>query len=102
MIRRPPRSTLFPYTTLFRSADIEQKLREIRGEVDEIGESSKNYALIAGAVAAVAVVGFAYLLGKRKAKDRKSTRLNSSHANISYAVFCLKKKTSKYLEHCRL
>lgn len=52
--------------------DIEQKLREIRGEVDEIGQGSKNYALIAGAVAAVAVVGFAYLLGKRKAK-RKTT-----------------------------
>ena len=53
-------------------ADIEQKLREIRGEVDEIGKGSKNYALIAGAVTAVAVVGFAYLLGKRKAK-RKTT-----------------------------
>ena len=53
-------------------ADIEQKLREIRGEVDEIGAGTKNYALIAGAVAAVAVVGFAYLLGKRKAK-RKTT-----------------------------
>lgn len=52
--------------------DIERKLREIRGEVDEIGEGSKNYVLIAGAVAAVAVVGFAYLLGKRKAK-RKHT-----------------------------
>jgi hypothetical protein len=53
-------------------ADIERKLREIRGEVDEIGESSRNYVVIAGVAAAVAVVGFAYLLGKRKAK-RKTT-----------------------------
>jgi hypothetical protein len=49
-------------------ADIERKLRELRGEVDEIGETSRNYVLIAGAVAAVAVVGFAFLLGKRKGK----------------------------------
>ena len=52
--------------------DIESKLREIRGEVDAVGESSRNYVLIAGAVAAVTVVGLAYVLGKRKAK-RKTT-----------------------------
>ena len=52
--------------------DIERKLREIRGEVDEIGQTSKNYVLIAGAVAAVAVVGLAFVLGKRKGK-RKTT-----------------------------
>ena len=52
--------------------DIESKLREIRGEVDSVGEETRNYALVAGVVLAVAVVGVAYLLGKRKAK-RKST-----------------------------
>src|SRR5256885_8746479 len=74
MIRRPPRSTLFPYTTLFRSllADI-----------------------AAGVYAAQACT--AALLGKaRSGRDRKSTRLNSSHLVISYAVFCLKKKKKKY------
>jgi Flp pilus assembly pilin Flp len=53
-------------------ADIESKLRQLRGEVDEIGASSKNYVLIAGAVAAVTIIGFAYVLGKRKGK-RKTT-----------------------------
>src|SRR2546428_2704778 len=79
MIRRPPRSTLFPYTTLFRSADrwrgisvgeFEQRqLRAIREELDR-----------------------AHTERDRVLQDRKSTRLNSSHDQISYAVFCLKKK----------
>src|SRR3712207_8487777 len=69
MIRRPPRSTLFPYTTLFRS------------EADTIGQAAER--------AGKRVVSVEWA-GSRK--DRKSTRLNSSHANISYAVFCLKKK----------
>src|SRR2546430_5736257 len=68
MIRRPPRSTLFPYTTLFRS-------RLAGGLVDERGDDPDERGL-AGAVGS----------------DRKSTRLNSSHSQISYAVFCLKKK----------
>src|SRR3712207_8616438 len=85
MIRRPPRSTLFPYTTLFRSrvAD-ERRVGEPRpgGDVGQIGDPE----LVRRGRREVA----AHQIG-----DRKSTRLNSSHANISYAVFCLKKKKSK-------
>src|SRR3712207_8005086 len=78
MIRRPPRSTLFPYTTLFRS--------ELMGD--------KGAAKRAAAEAGVPVVPSGEAAGYPViVKDRKSTRLNSSHANISYAVFCLKKKT---------
>src|SRR5256885_17014564 len=73
MIRRPPRSTLFPYTTLFRSAQAHGRRRRTRGS-----------ARRAGAAPA----------GIRADEDRKSTRLNSSHLVISYAVFCLKKKIS--------
>src|SRR3712207_7408020 len=96
MIRRPPRSTLFPYTTLFRSAlglaplphaaavavdqlahrDAERQLDEAGG-VDVAADAVELGAIAAGV-------------------DRKSTRLNSSHANISYAVFCLKKKTTNH------
>src|SRR3712207_9533473 len=83
MIRRPPRSTLFPYTTLFRSVEVAGGLV---GE-DQLGVADQG-----------AGDGHALLLAARKlarpvlgAVDRKSTRLNSSHANISYAVFCLKK-----------
>src|SRR3712207_7410448 len=88
MIRRPPRSTLFPYTTLFRSAmrlgRTDQRLaREaIRDAFDAAGMAgATRLAEVAAAVRATPPAG-----------DRKSTRLNSSHANISYAVFCLKKK----------
>src|SRR3712207_8777848 len=96
MIRRPPRSTLFPYTTLFRSTEASgrtneatSQLRQDFGLVDDanveeigptFGESVANSAGIA-IIASLIVIS-----------DRKSTRLNSSHANISYAVFCLKKK----------
>src|SRR5258707_7299867 len=73
MIRRPPRSTLFPYTTLFRSFGADAVCRRSLG------------ATAAGARRVVAL----------RALDRKSTRLNSSHANISYAVFCLKKKKKR-------
>src|SRR5947207_12586562 len=82
MIRRPPRSTLFPYTTLFRSAGVYM-----------IARLHFLYALAPAALAVVAVVG---ALTALFAADRKSTRLNSSHTVISYAVFCLKKKTSSY------
>src|SRR5215203_6961599 len=68
MIRPPPRSTLFPYTTLFRSEAISRHVKGVRGSF-----SAATFRLLS-------------------ASDRKSTRLNSSHANISYAVFCLKKK----------
>src|SRR3712207_8229542 len=95
MIRRPPRSTLFPYTTLFRSG----RGAELREELLEDGEDLRvegaavvlhdRHRLGGGEGAAVAARG-----GQRV--DRKSTRLNSSHANISYAVFCLKKKNRIY------
>src|SRR5438445_2795679 len=73
MIRRPPRSTLFPYTTLFRSCS----LKSLPG------------------ADCVTSKGFRPFIPRSTGTDRKSTRLNSSHANISYAVFCLKKKKKK-------
>src|SRR3712207_8640938 len=87
MIRRPPRSTLFPYTTLFRSDDRfggegNDRIEARDGELDTIN---------CGPGEDVAVVD-AEEEGDVLAGDRKSTRLNSSHANISYAVFCLQKK----------
>src|SRR3712207_8386343 len=88
MIRRPPRSTLFPYTTLFRSTRsvicLEPRARDDRSPAIEIG-------LDDGREIRRRLVP--RLQGMRSERDRKSTRLNSSHANISYAVFCLKKKT---------
>src|SRR3712207_8285213 len=96
MIRRPPRSTLFPYTTLFRShtADV-IKYRECPGN-DCAYRSLADYphGSRGGAGGAAINRGFAGIdkANQRNDKDRKSTRLNSSHANISYAVFCLKKK----------
>src|SRR3712207_7808525 len=112
MIRRPPRSTLFPYTTLFRSREGEVRVgrrvghaeldalglgavardrdaaagRAVAGGVDEV-----DRRLVPGHQPVVAVHG-----GVGEGQDRKSTRLNSSHANISYAVFCLKKKKNKH------
>src|SRR3712207_8598454 len=84
MIRRPPRSTLFPYTTLFRShnfrdaADARGDDRHFARHRFERGQPERFL-----------------LRGQQQHVDRKSTRLNSSHANISYAVFCLKKKKKK-------
>src|SRR3989454_4907745 len=80
MIRRPPRSTLFPYTTLFRSYECRAGL-----ECDHRGKDQRE-----GCEAEAAERPKA--LGPRGNRDRKSTRLNSSHLVISYAVFCLKKK----------
>src|SRR5258707_5456796 len=81
MIRRPPRSTLFPYTTLFRSGfawwDVAPFIDPALNRVNQSAPSLNRYA------------------GDGWSLDRKSTRLNSSHANISYAVFCLKKKKTK-------
>src|SRR3712207_7039231 len=79
MIRRPPRSTLFPYTTLFRSPEAERLVGAVADGVD-------------GVLAARRLDGRVRATRSRAEQDRKSTRLNSSHANISYAVFCLKKK----------
>src|SRR3712207_7122909 len=85
MIRRPPRSTLFPYTTLFRSDGGE-------GDVLPV-DLAANAASLGAKVLSPRTVGeLADAL--KQARDRKSTRLNSSHANISYAVFCLKKKST--------
>src|SRR2546427_2143884 len=86
MIRRPPRSTLFPYTTLFRSA------RACKRLVIDVAEREINEQLIAATVEGIADIR-ASAEGKEGVQaDRKSTRLNSSHSQISYAVFCLKKK----------
>src|SRR5258708_23746502 len=82
MIRRPPRSTLFPYTTLFRSYSFERLAIVTEKFTEKLNLSS--YALYLSDIGSS--VGF------RLAVDRKSTRLNSSHQIISYAVFCLKKK----------
>src|SRR3712207_8390673 len=83
MIRRPPRSTLFPYTTLFRSIDPDKDIRK-----NSLGVGESAAALGDGSIDAFFWTGGLPTPGV----DRKSTRLNSSHANISYAVFCLKKK----------
>src|SRR3712207_8407056 len=90
MIRRPPRSTLFPYTTLFRSAD-----RPGRGRLDRDGRVGDDRALHRDGVGHGAPRHGDLGGVHHQTRDRKSTRLNSSHANISYAVFCLKKK-NKY------
>src|SRR3712207_8340242 len=84
MIRRPPRSTLFPYTTLFRSWHGEL----VRSRAGDIGPGLDTR----GVKEDGSEGGLLVLPGSTHKKDRKSTRLNSSHANISYAVFCLKKK----------
>src|SRR5258707_3854312 len=89
MIRRPPRSTLFPYTTLFRSDAFDGARREIGDRADDAG---KPAARSEHAALHVDRVRPARLVQPATVGDRKSTRLNSSHANISYAVFCLKKK----------
>src|SRR3712207_7086394 len=95
MIRRPPRSTLFPYTTLFRSARPHQRRRvapqPLAEALDLRRRAPRRRPLPAGHVEPELVLESAHALLQR-AGDRKSTRLNSSHANISYAVFCLKKK----------
>src|SRR3712207_7532752 len=100
MIRRPPRSTLFPYTTLFRSGyeaylvEREVARRHAREEYEEFADTR------AGLEARARMQRNWMAKGVRdsiKKSDRKSTRLNSSHANISYAVFCLKKKNTPSL-----
>src|SRR3712207_8478048 len=94
MIRRPPRSTLFPYTTLFRSLTHEVRSQARRRRPDGAANWERTDTGIV-----LVLVGFALVTSIAPAlrssplpQDRKSTRLNSSHANISYAVFCLKKK----------
>src|SRR5438874_7632412 len=85
MLRRPPRSTLFPYTTLFRSSHAAARIadceRHAEQREDHAGGGDRQLLLNLD------------LVDRRLREDRKSTRLNSSHVEISYAVFCLKKKT---------
>src|SRR2546427_6421219 len=88
MIRRPPRSTLFPYTTLFRSGRVRsmtdlERIRPIIIAVSGLSSNTGKTTLMCD------------LLQSLPGSDRKSTRLNSSHSQISYAVFCLKKKNKK-------
>src|SRR5690348_18155061 len=97
MIRPPPRSTLFPYTTLFRSglelAEVDHHVVGVAALLDDPGD---EVSLLAGELAVADVVlGVAEPL--QHDQDRKSTRLNSSHPSISYAVFCLKKKKNNNL-----
>src|SRR2546427_4115029 len=89
MIRRPPRSTLFPYTTLFRSLALHRRRRK-QPRVDAPARERPG----PGEVRAERAPGRAVSLGAQPRGDRKSTRLNSSHSQISYAVFCLKKKNT--------
>src|SRR2546427_9557685 len=81
MIRRPPRSTLFPYTTLFRSVLINVDMKNLRG-ANVLPGMTANVSITTATRSNVLLIPV----------DRKSTRLNSSHSQISYAVFCLKKK----------
>src|SRR3712207_8511951 len=95
MIRRPPRSTLFPYTTLFRSG--------CGRDSAESGSAAAGEDTTAGTTASEELSGKiqadgSSTVGPLTTSDRKSTRLNSSHANISYAVFCLKKKKLTLLD----
>src|SRR3712207_7733132 len=102
MIRRPPRSTLFPYTTLFRSEDRADRRAEVNAHVEDgVGAVAADVGELVELPDHDRDVGLEESRadddeGERRPedvdRDRKSTRLNSSHANISYAVFCLKKK----------
>src|SRR2546429_5143116 len=91
MIRRPPRSTLFPYTTLFRSKD-EFELVLTPDGIEIV--TSVRFPGAKGRLKGGFLIAPRSLLETRSGKDRKSTRLNSSHGYISYAVFCLKKKNA--------
>src|SRR2546430_11794109 len=87
MIRRPPRSTLFPYTTLFRSVELPRDALRVEDRpavfLERVGEHGRGDVGVGG-----------HRRHRGRAQDRKSTRLNSSHSQISYAVFCLKKKNT--------
>src|SRR3712207_8507812 len=92
MIRRPPRSALFPYTTLFRSERDPGRLPHGDNDVDLVLECTGFFTDREKAGAHLTAGARKVLISAPAKGDRKSTRLNSSHANISYAVFCLKKK----------
>src|SRR2546430_11486954 len=90
MIRRPPRSTLFPYTTLFRSSPLVGGASGVRRRVAVRKSPVRSFTVTVRATR---------LREESALQDRKSTRLNSSHSQISYAVFCLKKKTNNQLQY---
>src|SRR2546427_3660060 len=99
MIRRPPRSTLFPYTTLFRSADLfpvkvaPSEVGIARDAIEHLAAKGRHAEV--GKIVIVLVEEAESHARGRIQSDRKSTRLNSSHSQISYAVFCLKKKNTR-------
>src|SRR3989442_6028407 len=92
MIRRPPRSTLFPYTTLFRSASFEFP---VQSQISRLGFGQAGHG-------EMRLHQSPAILHNHTPSDRKSTRLNSSHVRISYAVFCLKKKKYETCHHLLL
>src|SRR5690349_22213704 len=99
-MRRPPRSTLFPYTTLFRSPDI--PFIDPNFNKDQFGVEGKTVLLTFGLLSPNkgiehVIEALPRILEDHPNVDRKSTRLNSSHVEISYAVFCLKKKTRRFM-----
>src|SRR3712207_7850918 len=94
MIRRPPRSTLFPYTTLFRSAIYLKDERALEDFLIDAGTEGAFLRLASGLEFSGPQLRALIDEARLVRQDRKSTRLNSSHANISYAVFCLKKKNN--------
>src|SRR3712207_7779474 len=96
MIRRPPRSTLFPYTTLFRSDRVVEltQNRESGGGYDAVVAYSSSMAPYAEAASLPQILDLVDADSAKWAQRSEEQRLNSSHANISYAVFCLKKKTT--------
>src|SRR3712207_7228441 len=102
MIRRPPRSTLFPYTTLFRSSGLMKDPEQLRDDLERMIELKReglrgdpDREVKAWLKTLTDVNNKRAAFQDMAAEDRKSTRLNSSHANISYAVFCLKKKNTQ-------
>src|SRR5689334_24224394 len=99
MLRRPPRSTLFPYTTLFRSrvATLRKELPELLGVRSISAECDVRIGIatgevLVGSIGSEHMMNYTVMGDAADQQDRKSTRLNSSHSSISYAVFCLKKK----------
>src|SRR5690348_18046404 len=94
MTRRPPRSTLFPYTTLFRSVDAQKAFEAAVQKIGPAGALKNEFRRSTAAIVAEKMMVGAAIL------DRKSTRLNSSHPSISYAVFCLKKKKKECVMAC--
>src|SRR5687768_18278431 len=97
MIRRPPRSTLFPYTTLFRSERVAQGDEPVHASQGDPGEDQ-----ILPGCRADSSLGEGEERAPQGEQDRKSTRLNSSHGYISYAVFCLKKKKNKQIKQSNI